>query len=329
MASNVLALDRQRGKVAREALLGRVIWYFIPENDALLDYKHVVGALHSAGFTRKAPTEPNDRNVFLRVTKSVERTLQHDLDPDKRERWMVRDVSMSDESTVTRRLVMELCDPALKVLDWYEIVDFVYDRTTKKITFQWIGLHDAQSDPTAQQIIGEVQTEYAKWRGKLNAYSIREWLRKTLLDMKAVPAKASGGIYFLEEENADQIEALETFVATMIPNGGQCHSLEVPDNDKQREMVRKAIENETVGAIEAKMVEIDKIRQAGKLTPDKYMELMADVEAIKSKMKAYEKLLESNMDDITSRLDLLNMQASMLSPMQQKITRTKKAKADA
>lgn len=320
----ITILENQKGKVDRDALLGRLMWYSVPEN-TMLHHEEVVKKLTELGLDKALPSYPEDYNVFRRVSKKTERRkVQRPGNPNEFENWMIRDVASRGEDIITRRIVVEVVDPKGRRLNYEQVADVEFDRNLKRINFVWLNGCNEYSHPTAKEMMAELQVEYFRWRGQLNDQAIREWLRRSVLAMGATPVRPSGGVYFLEESHADKVEALEQFVADTLPAGGECHSVQIPDNDKQREMVRRAIESETTGAIEAMLTEIAKVKKEGRLTPKRYLELLAEVSALESKMNGYSKLLEKDLGSVSSRLQLLHMQTKSLSNMQGRKPRTKK-----
>lgn len=287
--------------------------------------------MEKVGLNRSLPGFPRDHDVYRRVTKDAERRkVPHNGHQDQFENWLVRDVASRGENVITRRIVCEVVDPAGRKLAYAQVADIEFVRpqvgqtngtvwnVPSRLNFVWLDGNNEISHPTAKAIMAEVAVQFSKWRGKLGDQAMRQWIRRTILDMGATPVRPSGGIYFLEEKFADQVEALEAFCAEVLPQGGECHSVEIPDNDKQREMIRRSIEQETIGLIERKMVEIAEIRKSGKLTPDKYTEMLIEISEVQKKVGGYKGLLEKDLSALESRLELLAMQTKRLAPFQKK-----------
>lgn len=366
---SVALLDQQKGKVDRSALLGRIMWYTVPEN-TMLDYTEVINELMAVGLNRHLPGQPADSDVFRRVSKNAERRRVQ-RSATEFENWMMRDVASRNEDTITRRIVVEVVDSKGRRLQYEQVADIEFerpfvipDRTVEfvnkladidrkiaalppsarsrreklriqrvnvtqrrdncpapvnrpaKLRFVWLNGFGPVSHPTAQEIMEDVERNFLQWRGMLSDQAMREWIRRQVIRMGATAVRPSGGIYFLQEQFANDVEALEAFVKKMLPVGADCHSVEIPDTDKQREMVHKAIENETIGAIESMMVEIANVRQEGKLTPKRYLAMLSEIRILENKMNGYSKLLQKDMDKVRIRLQLLDQTAKGLSPLQ-------------
>lgn len=327
MTTTVPALDRQKGTVPTEALLGRILWYSVP-TATCLDPK-IVAELTDLGFTRKIPTIPSESDVFRRVTVRAERKNIPVEDTDQSENWLLRVVNARNENTLTRRLVVEHVDPSGRLvrqedgLDYKQILDIDFEIDTSVspnkgvIKVHWINGFSPTTHPRAQLIVDEIRAEFDRWKGQFHDAIMRHWIKQTILGFGATSVRPTGGIYFLKEEFASQVEALETFITNHFPPGGECNSVEIPDTKKQREMVRRAIEAETTGAIEAMMVEVNEIKASGKLTAKQHVAMLARVKKLDAKMDDYSALLETDLSAVRTRSRLLHGMVSGLASVRE------------
>lgn len=327
----VAALEAQKGKVDKEALLGRLLMFTVPEA-TLLDYQKTIDELGQQDLTRALPLPPKDYDTFRRITSDAEQArIPHGTTPGVVENWMVRDVS-ADEDEIVRRAVVELRDAKNQQLKYEEVVDMVFvkpkgSQTNGRLRFDWIG---APTDwPFADKMVTEVRSRYNRERGKLASGVVRNWLTRTIRAMGGVPCRPNGGIYFLEESLATQVETLEAFCVKHLPAGGECHSIELLDSEKQRELIRRSIERETIGAIEEITQEINDIRRDGKLTSNRYVDIQRRVKAVAKKQSKYMTMLAKDEGAIRSRLGLLETLAGELEPLQAKVVRKRKGSTPA
>jgi hypothetical protein len=292
-----------------------------------------VAELQTLGFTRKIPNVPAESDVFRRVTKAAQRSKVPIPDPNKTdaflpgqfENWMIRDFTAKGDA-LGKRIVCEVVDTNGKRLSYEQIVDVTFVNPTPPavngtIKFDWINGWNSLNQPRAYQIVQEIQSEFDRWKGMFHDEIMRHWIRQTILGFGATAVRPTGGIYFLKEEFAGQVEALEKFITDHFPVGGECHSVEIPDTTKQREMVQRAIEAETIGAVEAMMVEIANVKKKGALTPKKYEQMLEEVRALERKMQDYTKLLQTDMNAVGSRVEILAGMTRGLSDLQAKATR--------
>jgi len=325
-------LAAQQGTVDKEALLGRILWYSVPSSTRL-DPKVVTTELQGLGFTRKIPNVPADSDVFRRVSAYAERRKVPIPDPKKAdtflpgqfENWMIRDFTAKGDA-LGKRVVCEVVDTNGRRLSYEQIVDLTFVPSSQPggsstIKVDWINGFNAANQPRAQEVIDDVLSGFKRWKGQFHDAIMRHWIKQTILGMGATAVRPTGGIYFLKEEFASQVEALESFIIKHFPPGGECHSVEIPDTSKQREMVKKAIEAETTGAVEQMMLEIAEVKKAGKLTPKKFDEMNKRVREVENKIADYSKLLETDLKAVNTRVELLAGMTKGLSNLQKKATR--------
>lgn len=311
-------LEGQRGTVDKDALLGRILWYTVPMTTCL-DPKIVGQVMKDLGFTRRIPSPPAESDVFRRVTAKAERKKIPVDGTNHFENWLIREVNDKRDNTLVRRIVVETVDPEGKTLSYDQIVDveFSYDPTVKPnrgiMTVNWINGFDEHTHPRAAELVEEIQSEFARWKDMYHEGVMRHWIKQTIIDMGATSVRPTGGIYFLEEKFAGKVEALETFISDHFPQNAECHSVEIPDTKKQREMIRRAIIAETTGAMDDMMVKIAEVKASGKLTPKKQLAMISEVKKLENKIGNYSKLLESDLSAIRSRGRLLQGLVSGLS----------------
>lgn len=312
-------LDAQQG-ADTSGLLGRFMWYSVPTSTCL-DPK-ITQELVDQGFTKKLPHVPADSDVFRRATVQAERKkVPVNGQDDQFENWMVREVSAKNDDTMIRRIVVETVDPSGKRLDYEQIVDveFTVDKTVTppvtSIRTKWINGFNPTTHPRAKGVVDDVYSYYHKFKGMFHDAIMRHWIKQTILGFGATSVRPTGGIYFLEEKYAGPVDALEKFIDTHFPAGADCVCVEIPDTNKQREVIRKAIEKETTGAVESLMAEIADRKASGKITPKQIAEITKKVKAIEAKMGNYSKLLERNMSAVQTRVELLAGMVKGLQPV--------------
>ncbi len=300
-------LDEQATRIAQtvetDNLLGKLIWYSMSE--VRVPHKDAVDIMLDEGVTR-VPNAPRDADVFKRVASKIKRERIPTGDPNIHMSY--RMVQFRDDDYITRRVVRETIDNAGRKLAVEERFDIVFDRTTADLAFKPIDLNLGAND---QSIQDEVTDEYYLWKGCLNAYALREWMRDKIMGLGATMVRPGGGVYFVQQIHADQVEALERIGSALEPycvdDSGriEAHSLPLVDDRKQREMIQKAFEAETVDAIDEVLEEITKLsRSDRKITSDRYAGLVTKYQELTSKTTDYESLLEQKLASTGARLEL-------------------------
>jgi hypothetical protein len=303
----VLDEQAQRlSKVDGENLLGQLLWYSMSE--VRVPHKDAVDLMTREGITG-VPLAPKDADVFKRVCSKVKRDKIPTKDPDVF--YNYRMVEFKDDDTITRRVIRERIDSAGKKLSVQERFDINFDRATSKVEFKDIanGLGFARPDDIS--IRDEVQSEYETWKGCMNAYGLRQWMRGKIIGLGATMVRPGGGVYFVHQAHVDSVEALERLGAALEPycvestGKVEFHSLPLVDDRKQRDMIQKAFEAETVDAIDEIMAEIAKLAKSDrKITSDRYAGLLTQYQELTAKTFDYEQLLEQKLASTGARLEL-------------------------
>lgn len=291
-------------KVESEGLLGQLLWYSMSE--IRVPHADAVTIITNEGINN-VPNRPRDADVFKRIASKVTRTKVPTNDEDIFENY--RWVEFKDDDEITRRLIRETVDNNGRKLSVDERLDVSFRRDTSKISVTPIATDLSGYD---YSLSDEVTSGFDNWKGCLNAYALREWMRAHIYGRcLATKVKPGGGVYFVQQAFVGNVEALERIAEALQPylvekhGEVEFHSLPLLDDTKQREMVQKYFEAETVDAVDAMMAEITKIsKSTRKISTDKYAELLTQYQDLASKTKDYEDLLEQKLASTTTRLDL-------------------------
>lgn len=304
---------RVEAKVDSDNLLGRLFWYSLSE--MRVPHKQFVKLLNDAGITAGHPLAPKDADVFKRVCSSVKRLKVTTDNDDIFENY--RMTQFRDDTTITRRVVRERVNNAGRKLGYTELFDIVFDRETSDLVFKCLNDFKFRPNTTPTSIRDEVIDEYYDWQGCLNAYAVREWMRRYVMGLGSTMVRPGGGVYFVREAHRPAIESMEKIgagLSTMTTDQSgtiDFHSLPLIDDMKQREMIQKAFEAETVDAVDALITEItDLSRSDRKITSDRYAEFVGKYQELTKNTVEYEELLEQKLASTGKRLEIF--QASLL-----------------
>lgn len=291
------------GQMDKSLFLGRLSWYTMSEMK--VSHAQVVQGLVAVGLGSTLPPMPKDFDVFRRICSNAERKKVAVLnEPEVFENYKLREIAGRGENLIVRRLVIERVDRKGKTLGYRQLRDIFFNKETNQITVN-AGHCDLRDEPfnvEANAMTEHVKQEYASWRGMLNAYAIREFIRKMLLSWGATPVR--DGLYFTPEAISDKVEALDSFVNN-LPGTASFHSLPLVDDGKQREMVKHAFQAETVDAMQALMADIDRMRASNRsISADRYAQMLTEYQNLMSKTGDYSKLLETELGEANSTLTI-------------------------
>jgi ElaB/YqjD/DUF883 family membrane-anchored ribosome-binding protein len=299
-----------------DLFLGRLCWYSIPDS-VNITRDAFVAKLDECGvpFGKTIP-EIRAVDVFKRGCTSAE-TNKYLPDDTERAALDLPDVSYinymfrnsgQDKDKVYRSLIREVVDAAGHKLAYTEIATLTYDRTTQAI------VTTVNSTPfldVERAVIRKVTDYFAHEGKRITPYSIREFVRKGLeWDIHAIKVRPSGGIYFTQEDFSVVVTALETAINDI---GGSFHTLPLLDDSKQRLMLKKAFEDESLDDINAMLAEITEVFKSGKqISEDRYADFRLRYNALSKKVVEYSNVLDEAMETTASYLEIADAQIEAL-----------------
>lgn len=295
--------------------LGNLVWYSI--SGVKVEHAKLKELIEGTFLEGTEPPKPKDADTFRRICSNAERKKLETGDPEIFKNILIRTASAPNEDLIVRRIVVEVVTPSNKRLDYFQTIDVSFNKKTTAITFtvhKW--------DPIAQDIANEIKAEFYSWRGNLNSYAVREWIRNAIIQMKATHVKPTGGIYFVSDSHESQLEELEKLVANL--GTSSVHYLPLVDTGKQRDMLKAAFESESIGEIDELLAEISAICQdpTKKITEKAYEQMMDRFDHLGDKLDDYNGILKTNLGQVDARLQLFEHGLRKLQPHIKK-TKTK------
>lgn len=284
--------------------LGFLAWYSISE-ESYIDHGKLCHLLVSNGLSTHLPPVPRPSDVFKRCCTAAQRKKVPTAQPMVFENYLIREVG-KDLDNIWRRIVREQVDTEGHTLGYEELVELHFHRPTTGLNINFLTNDPAQNtNPTVVGIINEISHSMAKLNNAATPYAIRSVVRKTLMGMNATEVRASGGVYFVRATYANEVAAMEK-VITALPGGSTFHSIPLIDDGKQRQMLRHAFEEESIGAIDGLLGEIsDILKQGTKITSDKFADFKSQYDGLKRKVVDYSDLLDEALEATASRLEIM------------------------
>lgn len=298
-ADHVKTLDR-------DTYLGVLTWYTVAGELRVpqADLKALLDAVGLGGF---CPRIPNNADIFRRTSTAAQRKRMATSLPDVFVNLLVRSPG-DDTEHLYRRVVREEVDSSNRRLDYVEVAELVFDRSTADVTYTLLA-PSAEAEDLCQGVVAA----YLMDKGNLNGASIRDMIQRVLTGANATSVRyPAGGVYFLGVEKAHVVAGLEE-VISQLPPGGMVHSLPLIDDIKQRTMIQKAFEAESVGRITALATEIAALKKAGtKISSEKYASYLTALRELKGKTTEYSDLLEEGLTTTASAITIFERQVKSL-----------------
>lgn len=285
--------------------LGEILWFSVSETR--VQYDTLRAMLVAAGLDAFVPRRPRDEDVFRRAAPNGQRKRVPTADEDVHVNYLIRQVKRGGGSC-TKHVVAETVDTDGVSLAYEEVHELNFDGETNSLTTRPLS---SPSDPIAQSIANEVLTYFNANRDYIDAQGLRVVIRAVLDHCKATVIRPTGGVYFVMNEHFPSIKALAV-VASQI-EGAHLDWHPLVDDDRQREMVRRAYEAETVDAVDHALGEIaELLGKSGKVTVTQYARLSDQFSGLLSKSDEYTNLLGSALAEADAKLKIYRQQMTQL-----------------
>jgi len=276
--------------------IGYLTWYSVAAREYEKD--EIMGALQNAGLSEYAPNPIRVPDAFRRATKAVEVKREQVADTAYRN-ILVREVA-ADKKIVQRNLVIEIVDPAGRRLAYDpEGAVLILDRTNE--TMQ-ISVLDESVRPYAE----EAARLFLVFRTHYDDQTVRRIVQSVLQKLAPTPIRPSGGVYFVPRAHGVKLEALVSFLRAL--EGCEGYKLPLIDLRETRDLVRaKLMEHmrATIDALKQALANEDVHKSAIKAQVTEAKQLLDG-------LKAYEELLNEEMERIHLMADIMRQQVDAL-----------------
>ena len=227
-------------KIPESMLLGHIAWWTV--TNPRLTHDDVLTLVTDLGMDPAiVPKPPRGGDSFKRACRYSQRAGLAIPYSDHLANFLIRPVAQTHED-IERHLVLEVVDGDGRQLEYHDAAHLRYERSTgtlhvgqKKISSDL----DPMVDETLQQFAANLEdaTKY------IDAQVIRRMIRDQLDMLHAISVRKGGSVYFIPWREHKTTEALEVFL-THCGDGSGFHALPLIDDQKQREMIQAAFENE-------------------------------------------------------------------------------------
>lgn len=307
-----------------EAFLGSLLFFSISQADVNLSNAH--RDLAAAGLSTEG-LRKNLRPVdaFRKAAKRVEKKFKEDN--GIRSEIMVRPVGEDGEQSY-RHVILEraVVKAGKKRRVFYEkIAEITFTRGVKK-NGEYEG-HGVECRRTTDNLGSDLTPEEDQWLTEqlatfqdhydhllhyMDSHAVRTFVREYIYRLSGTCVKESGGLYFIKQDHAAEVERLAQWVKSI---GSEFHTLPLLNLVEQREMILDAFEEETVQEVERLMTEIARIlsdpdRKIEEKTFDAYADKAA---ALTAKVQEYNTMLGTKAERAAAEIGIFGQQVLSLS----------------
>lgn len=308
------AINKLTENYSSDMWLGRLVWYTVTDE---VDVSHqtlnatVLPNFLECNIQPDVPGFPKAFDVFKRACTFAQRKNVPGPD-DTKINYLVRPTGY-DEQKIRRSIVREAIDTQGHRLNYTELVKVTYDRATEKLRFENVNEQDENDDENVNAIVEQIISYCQTNLDKVTSYAVREFCRKYLeRKLFSTKVRPSGGVYFVSEKFADEVEALDRTM-NALGVGVSFHFMPVLDDSKQREMLRVAFEIEAAAEIDDVIGEMAEAMSNKKgISADRFANFTVTFKMLREKIADYSDLLDEKLEATANRLDIMDVMLTEL-----------------
>jgi len=309
-----------------DSALGQLVWYSI--GDLEITREDIENLANTANLpSRFLPPAIRVVDAFRRATSEVGGVTLSGND-QLNETLLVREVS-SDKDGILRHLVKESADKKRKQLTYDHCGTLQYDREQEDIS----GSYYVEEVAFA---VDKAKSLFNKYRNYYTSDHIRRMVKSCLFDCQGIALRPAGAVYFVPKKYEASIQALRDFMKG-LPGNTEIHLMPVVDMDEQRAMLEEKLmvhvnaEVSRIGSALGGNAEILSVKQGLKRLAGQFAETLRgneiskvaannaveQLQSLNAQVREYEGLLETNLSEVRSTLDILRKQVrTMLEKVQ-------------
>lgn len=276
--------------------IGYLTWYSVAAREYEKD--EIMGALQNAGLSEYAPNPIRVPDAFRRATKAVEVKREQVADTAYRN-ILVREVA-ADKKIVQRNLVIEIVDPAGRRLSYNpEGAIIILNRENETVQFSVL-------DESVRPYVEEAARLFEVYRTHYDDQTVRRIVQSVLQELAPTPIRPSGGVYFVPRAHGVRLEALVSFLQSL--EGCEGYKLPLIDLRETRDLVRAKL-------MEHMRATIDALKQAlasEGINKNTIKAQVTEAKQLLDGLKAYEELLNEEMERIHLMADIMRQQVDAL-----------------
>jgi hypothetical protein len=278
-------------------VLGYLTYYNVSKS-AVVDFIELGKAIDKYDAPMKAPKQPNGADVFRRGCNEAERKKVRTANSNEFVNYLLENTGYT-EDVVYRTLVSQKVDSKSHELDYNQLIKLVYYRTTNSVETEPVTGSpdpDLTGDPISASIVAQVR-DYVKTQTTfLSLFQVRHCITTALeKNLKGIAVSPSGGIYFIDNDHAEGLEAVEA-VANAF-NGVSIRMLPLIDDEKQRQQIKEAFETESLYETQKLVGELQDLLDKDSISARKYTDAKVRFDEQREKMEQYKKILDHTSMD--------------------------------
>ena len=299
MTPNLLNLVAIKDDEKGSMYLGRLCWYTIPDNVAP-SRAEVEDAFDELGLPKEwLPLPIKGPDAFRRASAQLERK-NIELDENTHANLLVREV-VCDKRGIERHLIWEVRDAQERRLSYQKVAAVRYDRDYESATAE----AEIWAPAVAQEACDAFGGLYSFCQEHYDGGAVRKTVARMVYNLMAVAVRPSGAVYFVPEKRASELAKVGGFVKAL---GAEYFEVPVMDAADTKDMVLRNLK-ESVGQAISSLA--DTLKDP-KVSKGAISVCLSETKHLIEQVNEYKSLLQMNLADLSSKLELLKLQALSL-----------------
>lgn len=303
-------------------ILGNLVWFSVSDMEILRD--DLVKLAANVGLPEKyvpAPIRPSD--AFRRATSEIGGVLR--AGEEITEVLMVREV-LSSEERVVRHLIKESRDKKNVRLNYQQIGEIEYER-------QWGSIKTIALTDEARPALRKAKMQYNKYRDYFVGDHLRKMIKTVLGECQAIGVRPAGAVYFTPAVHEGTVKAINSLVKLLPGNSVEMHYLPVINAAEQKQMLEEKLRGHVLSQVSqigsmlggnAEVLGVKKtlaslaaefattLRDRKVVSKATANNAIQQLQGLKQQVGEYESLLEANLGEVRSTIDVLRKQVRIM-----------------
>ena len=291
--------------------LGYLFWYSISHEEIKVDEMRRLCVDNNLSFERFF-FEIKRENVYMNVTKTFEdknvlqsgtfTVLVRTVTPEGKrasgkKRFVVEEYRANDNSK-----------PKYTVLGYWNFD--VENESVESVSY----FKDGDPEHTKfQEMTGKLKQDMDYYMDIYTDKHIRDALRRIMKEIKAIPLRPSGGVYFSPWKSHITLESVDELVNS-FGDSTEIYLVKVVDNEREKDMLFYKFEEYAIAQAEALIEEVKGISESGKkVRTSTFKRVVESAQSILETRKEYEEALNTEFSKADFIIEVLERNIQELS----------------
>lgn len=261
------------------------------------------------------PNSRQAKNNFQQACRSIEnRSRKTDTEKKKRIEIEVDPVIEHADRVVYQVTKLER-DAFNDVIDHPKAMKVTFDKDSEIITWEPLDKLSDMDESDLRKLFDAIQAHFDKNAKKVPGPRVRSGVRRLMQEIGATNIrKRAGGVYFVPKDGKTYLEGLETVLTELYGGDAELHLIFAASAEGERELVERHFTTNVSQEVDEVMAEVKSAldSEGRKMRSDRVGNILAKRKMLGEHREKYASLLGTSLEEIGTKLDLLDQQLEAL-----------------